>query len=86
MRSAGGSRKIGMTGLTSLACPLRLKQGGRPSASHPVIFPLFIRDTNEGIGMTGFEPATSWSQTRRTTKLCYIPRFLVRSRPTLDGK
>lgn len=86
MRSAGGSRKIGMTGLTSLVCLLRLKQGGRPSASHPVLFPLFIRDTNEGIGMTGFEPATSWSQTRRTTKLCYIPCFLVRSRATFDGK
>ena len=27
------------------------------------------------VGMTGFEPATSWSQTRRTTKLCYIPNY-----------
>ena len=53
MRSAGGLRKIGMTGLTSLACSLRLKQRGRPSASHPVSFSLFIRDANEGIGMTG---------------------------------
>jgi hypothetical protein len=25
------------------------------------------------VGMTGFEPATSWSQTKRDTKLRYIP-------------
>ncbi len=25
------------------------------------------------IGVTGFEPATSWSQTRRSTKLSYTP-------------
>ena len=25
------------------------------------------------VGMTGFEPATPWSQTKCTTKLCYIP-------------
>ena len=25
------------------------------------------------VGMTGFEPAASWSQTRRSTKLSYIP-------------
>ena len=28
------------------------------------------------IGVTGFEPATSWSQTRRSTKLSYTPKFL----------
>src|SRR3954453_19624741 len=28
------------------------------------------------IGVTGFEPATSWSQTRRSTKLSYTPSFL----------
>lgn len=27
----------------------------------------------KAIGVAGFEPATSWSQTRRTTKLCYTP-------------
>jgi hypothetical protein len=27
----------------------------------------------EKIGVTGFEPATSWSQTRRSTKLSYTP-------------
>src|SRR6476646_8443614 len=26
-----------------------------------------------GLGVTGFEPATSWSQTRRSTKLSYTP-------------
>ena len=28
------------------------------------------------VGMTGFEPATPWSQIKCTTKLCYIPIFL----------
>ena len=32
-----------------------------------------IRD----IGVTGFEPATSWSQTRRSTKLSYTPATRV---------
>ena len=27
------------------------------------------------VGVTGFEPATSWSQTRRSTKLSYTPQF-----------
>jgi hypothetical protein len=29
------------------------------------------------IGVTGFEPATSWSQTRRSTKLSYTPECFV---------
>jgi hypothetical protein len=32
---------------------------------------------NEEIGATGFEPATSWSQTTRSTKLSYAPRECV---------
>ncbi len=36
------------------------------------------RDNAEGwvqlvVGATGFEPATSWSQTRRSTRLSYTP-------------
>ena len=27
------------------------------------------------IGVTGFEPATSWSQTKRSTKLSYTPNI-----------
>ena len=27
------------------------------------------------IGLTGFEPATSWSRTKRSTKLSYSPLF-----------
>ena len=27
------------------------------------------------VGMTGFEPATPWSQIKCTTKLCYIPKY-----------
>ena len=30
------------------------------------------------VGKTGFEPATSWSQTRRSTKLSYFPKILAR--------
>ena len=26
------------------------------------------------VGVTGFEPAASWSRTKRTTKLCHTPR------------
>lgn len=33
------------------------------------------------IGATGFEPATSWSQTKRSTKLSYAP-----GRRTLVGR
>ena len=29
------------------------------------------------VGVTGFEPATSWSQTRRSTKLSYTPKLLI---------
>lgn len=27
------------------------------------------------VGITGFEPATSWSRTKRSTRLSYIPNF-----------
>lgn len=37
---------------------------------HPLIF--FIM-----VGKTGFEPATSWSQTRRYTKLSYFPISII---------
>ena len=33
-----------------------------------------IRLSPSRVGMTGFEPATSWSQTRRSSKLSYIPQ------------
>ena len=36
---------------------------------------------NKMVGMTGFEPATSWSQTRRSTKLSYIPTIIRMARP-----
>ena len=29
--------------------------------------------SSQHIGATGFEPATSWSQTTRSTKLSYAP-------------
>ena len=28
------------------------------------------------VGVTGFEPAASWSRTKRTTKLCHTPDFI----------
>jgi hypothetical protein len=36
------------------------------------------------VGVTGFEPATSWSQTKRSTKLSYTPELrlmLITARP-----
>lgn len=35
--------------------------------------PFFKGLSAEMVGMTGFEPATSCSRSKRTTKLCYIP-------------
>ena len=29
------------------------------------------------IGVTGFEPAASWSQTRRSTKLSHTPQYCL---------
>jgi hypothetical protein len=31
------------------------------------------------VGKTGFEPATSWPQTKRSTKLSYFPDSLMNS-------
>ena len=28
------------------------------------------------VGVTGFEPAASWSRTKRTTKLCHTPMVI----------
>lgn len=36
-----------------------------------------LSPNGERIGVTGFEPATSWSQTKRSTKLSYTPDFLI---------
>ena len=30
------------------------------------------------VGVTGFEPAASWSRTKRTTKLCHTPMNCIR--------
>ena len=32
------------------------------------------------VGKTGFEPATSWSQTKRSTKLSYFPFAIYMAR------
>ena len=37
------------------------------------------------VGMTGFEPATPWSQIKCTTKLCYIPTFKKNKMARLAG-
>lgn len=37
----------------------------------------FGRGLSEKIGMTGFEPAASCSQSRRATKLRYIPMISI---------
>ena len=39
------------------------------------------RTSNNLVGVTGFEPATSWSQTRRSTKLSYTPHARMNIMP-----
>ncbi len=39
-----------------------------------------IRPNISMVGTTGFEPVTSWSRTRRTTKLCYVPKLAQTAR------
>ncbi len=36
------------------------------------------------VGKTGFEPATSWSQTKRSTKLSYFPKKKWRAQEDLN--
>ena len=48
--------------------PLRAKQVLSQLSYGPILM----------VGKTGFEPATLWSQTRCTTKLCYFPNELAR--------
>ncbi len=36
-----------------------------------------LRSIVKVVGAIGFEPTTSWSQTRRSTKLSYTPMFLM---------
>jgi hypothetical protein len=49
------------------------------SSVKPAVTAMADDDRHDGhgpdaiIGVTGFEPATSWSQTRRSTKLSYTP-------------
>ena len=38
----------------------------------------FPMDIFPMVGKTGFEPATSWSQTKRSTKLSYFPVRMAR--------
>ena len=42
--------------------------------------PVMTGQETEKIGVTGFEPATSWSQTRRSTKLSYTPLYFIVSK------
>ena len=39
----------------------------------------FWASVTDLVGVTGFEPATSWSQTTRSTKLSYTPKLNVDS-------
>ncbi len=46
---------------------------------HILTFPVTPCQKLEKVGATGFEPATSWSQTKRSTKLSYAPRWKMDS-------
>ena len=55
------------------------RKNSRESVGLPAIFM---------VGVTGFEPATSWTRTMRTTKLCHTPiafLFFPRVRPRPHG-
>jgi hypothetical protein len=47
-------------------CPFAAQWSGRVAAATDFVIAIQI-------GVTGFEPATSWSQTTRSTKLSYTP-------------
>ena len=46
--------------------------------THAIIFrvPIYTKLSGTIVGMMGFEPTTSWSQTKRTAKLSYIPLII----------
>ena len=46
------------------------------SAWKAEVLPLNYARKYKLVGKTGFEPATSWSQTRRSTKLSYFPSLV----------
>ena len=49
-----------MTGCLEGSCSIQLSYG--------------VKSGNKSVGVAGFEPTTSWSQTRRDTGLRYTPR------------
>ena len=54
----------------------RRNKGGiicKTSSGAASSFILNQKNCDELVGVTGFEPATSWSQTTRSTKLSYTP-------------
>ena len=61
-------------------CLLRFKSYiNRPA--HKRIYAYFY---NIMVGMTGLEPAASWSQTKHSTKLSYIPIYVNAERRKLS--
>src|SRR5580693_5787445 len=71
VRSGGGSAGTGEgTGGSSKGGVLSRRQERARSISDAGPRP---RGSAQLVGATGFEPATSWSQTRRSTRLSYTP-------------
>ena len=52
------------------------------SAWKAEVLPLNYTRKKKMVGMTGFEPATPWSQTRCSTKLSHIPTLIKLMVPT----
>ena len=48
-----------------------------PFLRREVLYPAELQA--QVVGTAGLEPATSWSRTRRTTKLCYVPKCLLQA-------
>src|SRR5947207_8498545 len=85
--SGEGSTVIGISGMLSSGRALGLEAGVDVAAGNGGSWPVarvaqknvvnaktrnFINPIGK-VGVTGFEPATSWSQTTRSTKLSYTP-------------
>jgi hypothetical protein len=75
------TRRFGFTGImTSEAITKILARSDVSATGFPALQNINIKHSLRGpsspvtmVGVTGFEPATSWSQTRRSTKLSYTP-------------
>src|SRR5882762_8495370 len=72
-RVSGRFAKLQVT--VSIACRQRLPGTGaaHDRKEHGIVF-TSAKDMQIMVGVTGLEPATFWSRTKRSTRLSYTPR------------